>query len=52
MNSLEEEKKRHALEIIEEMEEEANRNIKLQPGLVEILSYLAENKVQDIYYYI
>ncbi len=45
VNSLEEEKKRKAYSIIEQMEEEANQNITLQPGLVEILSFLSENKV-------
>ena len=48
VNSLEAEKRKKAYAIIEEMEDEANRNIKLQPGIVEMLSFLAENKVSSI----
>ena len=46
INSLEnEEKKSHAISIIESMEEEAHHKLKLQPGLQELLSFLEENQV-------
>lgn len=47
INSLEnEEKKSHAISIIESMEEEAHHKLKLQPGLQELLSFLEENQIR------
>ena len=45
VNSLESEAKGRAFNIIEEMEADANQKIQLQLGIVELLNYLAENKV-------
>ena len=45
VNSLTGEDKVKAMTVIEEIEEEAINKVELQPGVIELLHFLAENKV-------
>lgn len=45
VNSLSGEDKVKAMTVIEEIEEDAINKVELQPGVIELLHFLAENKV-------
>ena len=46
VNAMSSEQKSEALSVIEELEKEANDVMELQPGVLELLDYLAEQKIE------